>query len=709
MKRFFSAFLIIAVASIVSACSTPCYYAYPGWEEFEDDLPFEDYCISDSSLEVCVDGWTEIIHCEPNEVCDVDPFYGAACYAVDSGPIVPGPDNYGNECSSNSCTDRWTSAICNNGWIETHSCYYGCDSYTGECKDPECSVNVCQGISVRICDDGIWGDYQQCQYGCDNGVCLTLSDLNKPSRPECSYSECLDENTLNECVNGHYQPQSCSYGCDNGACLPPTEVQCTESVCQDEYVLNECVGGVYAQTTCEHGCSEGACIEEQPAEKCTESVCHNETTLDECVDGTIVPKTCEHGCDKGACIEEQPTEKCTESVCHNETTLDECVDGTIVPRTCEHGCSEGACIEPECTESACSQDNQKALICNQMHIEEVVCDYKCDKGACIDDDTARCTDDSHLLMRDATEKYVLRTCEHGCLEGRCLDENQAICISDKDLSWGTYEERITFSCKDACQDGACLNGVACDTFKSVCTDLNHLLTCEDDAVSIKACEQDEICRDGACQKAATEATKCISETDIAENINGIIVEYTCAAGCSDNACNPSTQACIPSRNLASSRCEGNNVMTCQDEAETAKACDISRLESCVQDSQANASCRIPCDPDSYIAHTRPLYQDSGWILNQYECVKASDDKYYISTTIVKVSPEGFDKDGNPLIEPELAGPDCNPEEYTSQCTSSGFALNCVSVENDEGAAVSITDCLSQNKTCQMKDDKAECI
>ena len=194
------------------------------------------------------------------------------------------------------------------------------------------------------------------------------------NEPECTQSVCLNEQTLNECIEGKFQEVSCkdiNQICENDACIEKTEEPeepviipretCTQSTCDaDGHTLHECLGGYVYSGDCQQLnmiCQNAECVE-APCED-GDVVCDG-SVLKTCVDHVYHKQDCAathqfcnldiKACDPIECDET------FQNSCIDAHTVRNCINHKVVVQECKDNyyCSKDRCkLDPcsLCTES----------------------------------------------------------------------------------------------------------------------------------------------------------------------------------------------------------------------------------------------------------------------------------------------------------------------------------------------------------------------
>ena len=415
----------------------------------------------------------------------------------------------------------------------------------------ECIENACLNDTVlKLCTDGKISLVNCADNGqvCMNNACiLKPADQEPEPQPECTADTCLDDTTLNKCVDGKIVKQDCSKSdkiCSNDACVeknvepgPDPEPECTADACANSIFLNKCVDGNIEQVDCsENGqvCQNDACVDKP---ECEADTCINGITLSKCNNGKPEIVDCSKDdqiCDNNACI---PKPACTQDSCLNGLTLSKCNDGHVEIVDCsanDQVCKNDACVEkPQCEENSCLNSLTLAK-CNDGKFEFVDCskDGKiCSSGKCIKkpvdpvtcDPTAEARCDGTILVTCAPDGYEERIdctdeskiCDDEAKE--CVKPAEEKCSSANDGCDGTTvvkcnqttgkNERIDCSkqnkvCKSSISDNNVIT-VACDwecddTYETSCVNATTAKVCKDHHVTTETCQGDMSCKAGEC-------------------------------------------------------------------------------------------------------------------------------------------------------------------------------------------------------------------
>ena len=148
---------------------------------------------------------------------------GDTCPVCDSTAVVT--------CGEKSSTDATIGVTrCIGGVWDFTACASGCNAANNGCADCTDGTKLCEGSTLRICQNGAYTE-QTCTNGCADNACVVV-DVCTNGTKKCGGD---DGNTLLTCNNGQWDRSECTNGCIDNDCAASTtgEDSCTASVCME--------------------------------------------------------------------------------------------------------------------------------------------------------------------------------------------------------------------------------------------------------------------------------------------------------------------------------------------------------------------------------------------------------------------------------------------------------------------------------------------
>ncbi len=192
---------------------------------------------------------------------------GFVCQDEDTFVPDPNPEPIVDACTPGErrCADRDTALICGEDgrdWSGAIRCDADELCSDGRCISdvPDCNPGEsrCAGNEIQLCDGDNWATSEICdadQY-CQGAVCRDVSTCDEGA------SVCLDDWTVQSCVNGRWVTGECVSGscvagtCEGGPTCNPGETRCLGSqwqVCEGSWITAQTCGGG-EQCTTRNGC-----------------------------------------------------------------------------------------------------------------------------------------------------------------------------------------------------------------------------------------------------------------------------------------------------------------------------------------------------------------------------------------------------------------------------------------------------------------------
>ena len=401
--------------------------------------------------------------------------------------------------------------------------------------------------------------------------CFGCSENNSE---ECTESVCLNETSLNACVDGKYQENPCEFGCKDGICLSIQAV-CTngETKCESntEYLCSNQTWN--KQKDCEYGCDENGCKSAPSGETCTNGETKCESNVKYKCNNSVWIKAsdCPYGCNENVCNDFDINEVCTNDdvICGNNAEYICKSNKWEKLKNCEFGCyKQESCNICELNETKCAEDPQEILICRGNtwgHYD--FCELECIDGKCrnCEDGEKKCDGDllKTCVNADWSDGEV---CEMGCYKNTCRDvDNRDSCnwLHEKSFCIGDLLYRCDNYTNGSWVVEKCSNGKKCISDYSGNYDCYELCS-ENEYNNTK-----NICVVPDILEASSERTEMLYNYKCRKNQNNEYYWneeefYYCHGECSDGKCvkhdEAEAQSCSSSKD---NYCSGSNVMKCE--------------------------------------------------------------------------------------------------------------------------------------------------
>ena len=510
---------------------------------------------------------------------------------------VPGNDEHDAFCNTavGKCKDGDVSnvenRICRNGeWID---CSLGMiDRF--ECRECLDGSVICDGNSLKICDNGHWSVHQCADQCVSNSTEIDSGfEMCVESDLECEGDTVVcDNGMLKKCEKNHWTYFKCGKGCiDNGSasyckdcddsdepkCINNTEIKTVDISENYKGILGInselelkgnsiqlCNGGRWIDKQCKSGCYGGfnddgngsvTCIDAKGDSE--EKICK---TADSRYSSMCISSEKKHvtGIDEDDVTNYYATTYCQIGCYSNGDFVGcgECLDGKI---TCRDN-KKLKCVNGhwEPTGENCESCSDAETVCKDDHL------FICDEGildggtrcpfGCLNENVCRYCDENEYPKCDENNNNKLtcdglqvneEPCENGCLNGECRQ-----CKTDG-------ETRCEGEYSDVCRDGKWQT-----TFDSCqpCTKIDErcdngiLYTCTDGVITPDNCNGFG-CNSDGCNECGDNGTikcsnngvvgqykTCMEHSWSGENICDH--EYSCKADESDcGVCQNNTQKC----------------------------------------------------------------------------------------------------------------------------------------------------------------------
>ena len=386
-------------------------------------------------------------------------------------------------CTQNEtrCNGKKLETCTGKDWKTTRTCEYGCEN--GACRN--CTENAmrCSGTKIQKCIGNTWTDHQNC--GDEGKVCFNNQCL------ECAIGaqQCVGEGSkYKECTSSGWE----------------------EKTCENSLVCVDKDGSIACKTPCSTPGKEIVnCVTYFSSTRTCEDTSPNYTYSDS------EYEDCFGSCTKGVGCDDGTNHPCTDGqkACGMNGQSYECKDGSWKsPKPCAEGCNEetGECIHSGCESESLKCEDNKVLKCNDSG-EWLVKEYcssreTCQDGACICKEGATdCISGNFHACKNGLWEEIDKctgTCDddEGCINecesGKkyCEGNRQVICVD------GSY---IKITCHYGCDDGVCNTEVECEDNDPPMCSGNTLVYCSGGQRQTRACEKNEVCREGECVSDGT--------------------------------------------------------------------------------------------------------------------------------------------------------------------------------------------------------------
>ncbi|MBO5753908.1 MAG: hypothetical protein J6S69_09530 [Proteobacteria bacterium] len=472
--------------------------------------------------------------------------------------------------------------------------------------------------------------------GCSDDSVPGVS-LKTPCETEGATS-CSAIGELLVCTNGFFEPQACA---ENERCRVETDgATCAEACIPEQFPIS-CSGEEGIRT-----CDSNGFVKVEPCE--TGNICHDAMCIDE---------------SRTTCDNTYLTQ------CRDDEIVTECKNGWVVSHLCEEGkvCNNGLCVLPESCDST-------------THIL-----------SCADQNTIRaCQNDLIVNIKCGEDKF----CDNGeCVKDTACNEKTftLVCTSENAVETCVYEHKTVTNCNagEICENGVCqsLDEPCTEEGAVTCDSANITKTCKDGVWHKSYCNVGtEVCIDGVCSDKST-ATVCIENSyaprcDVNATLTcefGYVVKRECTANqhcdagiCYDNiqegdVCDETTfvQQCF----------DDGFVAVCVNGTVTKVTCGEQRC-------QAGACVNKACNTTTFTPECRGHFEVTACVDHAVTKVNCEPNTHCVDGTCIP--------DANP-------GDPCNPETFTTTCSSEGKVLSC---ETQDGVSTIVaTECTGNKAVC----------
>ncbi len=571
-------------------------------------------------LSVCKDyAWpdkSESLNCGDKYTCSEEE---ATC--VLNSVCVPG---------TQACDSADTFHVCdeNGQWGATTDCKkvygenYKCAQAEGVCYEstsPDVDPNdptgctagekTCLGESTLGVCDGVTFTEKQCSdvgagFVCHQGECVEPSVGPGPGTDvECDEGATVcDGNALMRCMNGVFSKtdcgdKTCTVENDKASCKTTTSSE-TGTACTgngmkcagDGYI--RCVDGKWSGIqSCGNGmmCANDACITDGSATSCqvgskrcvtgtigaTYQVCQSDGTW-----GTATScRSINDICSGGECVRCEPgAVRCGTGRDRNYvyTCKADGSDYEKASNACNLGCNDGACRTCTGNEVECSEDGTFKYCSNGVWTDVAACGDLCTKSGCNCTVGATKCDASGNVLVCAEHKIGGGALGYGattykswdvlsaCGEGQCSEANgKAVCTCK------TGDKRCADTALETCTDGTWIstdcaaNNMTCDPTTLSCSCESGSYFCPGAAGGLASSARYR-CVDGAWNQ---KDYACSNGSTCNNDLGGVCVKSQCEAINVENI----SQMLRVDPNLVGSKCEGSNLMSCDEGVYVVKA------------------------------------------------------------------------------------------------------------------------------------------
>lgn len=333
-------------------------------------------------------------------------------------------------------------------------------------------------------------------------------------------------------------------------------------------------GVAWVELPCDAGaqCREGACVHtdcEPGMARCSEDgreVCSSAGTWEPapCAGDSCAGRAC--ACDDGVCVAvvcDPGRRRCTADavvVCEpdglSETVIETCDTGDV--------CMSETCVPATCSAGWSTCADQSVVACVGGH-PRVIADCAGEGQVCSAvSGVAGCTDADCIPGTAWCDGGTAATCTPG----------------------GTIERT---DCDEACNGGRCVGAPRepCEREGDMRCRAGLVERCGGVWYEVDACEADEVCGDTACLPAVCEAGTARCEGDVAVHCLDGAREHREWCGQDGGVCDSASGRCAlgPCGEVASTRCDGDAVVTCDAPAEPVETCAL----GCVDGTCATAA------------------------------------------------------------------------------------------------------------------------